>query len=83
MAVFTRDKLDGYLELEAIYWDGVDGVDGISYPTAFAMSPDSRFLYVAGSGDDALAVFSMPDTWTIFHDGFESGDSTGWSQVVP
>jgi len=83
VAVFTRDKFDGYLELEAIYRDGVDGVDGISYPTAFAMSPDSRFLYVAGSGEDSLAVFSLPDTWTIFRDGFEGGDSSLWSAVVP
>ena len=83
VAVFTRDRFDGYLEFEAVYRDGVDGVDGISYPTAFAVSPDSRNLYVAGSGEDALAVFSLPDTWTVFRDGFESGDSSGWTTVAP
>jgi DNA-binding beta-propeller fold protein YncE len=31
---------------------------GLSAPTATAISPDGRNLYVAGSGDDAIAVFA-------------------------
>lgn len=31
---------------------------------------------------DNFRVFSMPDTW-IFFDGFESGDTLGWSTTCP
>ena len=65
VALFTRDRSDGYLEFDSVYRDGVDGVDGIAYPEDLAVSPDSQFLYVAGSGDDALAVFRLPDTTSI------------------
>jgi len=83
VAVFTRDRSDGFLEFDSVYRDGVEGVDGIAYPVALAVSPDSQFLYVAGSGDDALAVFKLPDTRLIFLDGFESGDSSLWSATIP
>lgn len=81
VAVFSRDISDGFLELEKIYRDGVDGVEGISYPTAFAVSPDQKFLYVAGSGDDAIAIFELPDTSMVFSDGFENGSLAGWSST--
>ena len=38
--------------------DGVDGVTGIDEPTAIALSPDGAYVYVAGSGSNAVAIFA-------------------------
>jgi 6-phosphogluconolactonase (cycloisomerase 2 family) len=82
VAEFWRDPSDGYLELVDIQWDNENGVDGLAYPTSFAMSRDARFLYVAGSGDDAIAIFELPFEEFISGDGFESGDFNGWSTTT-
>ncbi len=37
--------------------DGVGGVNGLAGAAALALSPDGAHLYVAGAGDDAVAVF--------------------------
>ncbi len=36
--------------------DGVGGVDGLGNPAAAALSPDGSYVYVAGRGDNAVAV---------------------------
>jgi 6-phosphogluconolactonase (cycloisomerase 2 family) len=38
--------------------DGVGGATGIEEPSAIALSPDGAYLYVAGSGANAVAIFS-------------------------
>ena len=58
VAVFRRDPGSGALTPIQVQKDGVDGVDGIAYASALALSPDGAHLYVAGSRDDAVAVFS-------------------------
>ena len=78
VSFYWRDPYDGYIELETIFRDQEDGIDGIAYPAAFEVSPDSRFLYVAGSGDDAIAIFELPLNGAVFMDGFESGDLSSW-----
>ncbi len=37
--------------------DGVSGVDGLAGPRFTAVSPDGKFLYVAGENDNAIAIF--------------------------
>ena len=39
--------------------DGTAGVNGLHSAQALALSPDGTSLYAAGSGDSALAVFSV------------------------
>src|SRR4029453_13557740 len=38
--------------------DGVAGAIGIDQPSAIALSPDGAYLYVAGSGANAGAIFA-------------------------
>lgn len=58
VAVFTRDRGTGALTELEVQQDGVGNVDGVSRASAVAVSPDGRFVYVAGAGDDAVASFS-------------------------
>lgn len=64
VCVFLRDPATGRLTPGPVYRDGVNGVDGLKWIAAVALSPDGTSLY-AGSGsnpfengDDAVAVFS-------------------------
>jgi DNA-binding beta-propeller fold protein YncE len=79
VAVFSRDQVDGSLEPQTVFWNGVDGVAGIRIPVAAAVSPDSRFLYVAGSDSDSIAIFEIEVPEMVFTDGFENGDLLAWS----
>ncbi|HUI25583.1 MAG TPA: beta-propeller fold lactonase family protein, partial [Candidatus Kryptonia bacterium] len=58
VVVLGRDSLTGALTLIETKVNGVDGVRGISGPTAIAVSPDGRHVYVAGGNENALAVFA-------------------------
>lgn len=40
--------------------DGVGGVDGLYYAYGVAVTPDGQHVYVAGSEDNAVAVFGRP-----------------------
>ena len=51
--------LYGHLALAEIRSQNVDAVGGISAPYAVAVSGDSRNVYVAGFGSDAVASFSV------------------------
>jgi 6-phosphogluconolactonase (cycloisomerase 2 family) len=58
VAVFARDAGTGALSFVEAERDGVGGVDGIDGPLALAISDDGKHVYVGGSSDDGLAVFS-------------------------
>jgi 6-phosphogluconolactonase (cycloisomerase 2 family) len=58
VSVFSRDPSSGTLTFVEFKQDGVDGVDGLWAPYSVALSPDGKNVYVAGSADDAVAVFS-------------------------
>ena len=58
VAVFSRDDSTGELAFVQVVKDGQAGVDGVAAAKAVALSPDGDHVYVAGSGDDAVAVFS-------------------------
>jgi uncharacterized repeat protein (TIGR01451 family) len=63
VAVFARNEDDadnGYGELTwiASYRDGIDGVDGMNAAGDLAFDPAGMHLYVAGTGEDAVAAFA-------------------------
>ena len=56
---FTVNAADGSLQFEQAFVDGRGGVDGLGSARGIVVSPDSRFVYVAGSADNAIAVFRL------------------------
>ena len=57
ISVFHRNEFFGRLTFIEAHFDDIGGVDGLRRPLAIAVSPDGRNVYIADSGDDALAVF--------------------------
>jgi 6-phosphogluconolactonase (cycloisomerase 2 family) len=62
VAVFHRDTATGALTFMEVQKDGVDGVDGLAFASALALSPDGAYLYVTGSNDGAVAVLRRDAT---------------------
>jgi 6-phosphogluconolactonase (cycloisomerase 2 family) len=62
VTAFRRDPASGTLTQTQLVKDGVDGVDGLAYASALALSPDGKHLYVTGSTDNAVAVFGRDAT---------------------
>lgn len=60
--VFQRDPATGALTLSQTLKEGVDGVNGLAFASALAISPDGIHLYVAGTNDNAVAVFTHDAT---------------------
>ena len=58
LTVFSRDAETGALTYVTRFQDGVNEVDGLSAPYGVTFSQDGSFVYVAGSGDNAIAIFS-------------------------
>ncbi|MCP3995560.1 MAG: beta-propeller fold lactonase family protein, partial [bacterium] len=62
LAVFRRNPASGVLTFVTVYYDGgVDDlgqtIDGLREARWVTLSPDGKSVYLAGRGDDALAVF--------------------------
>src|SRR5215475_12890845 len=55
---FGRDPAIGTLVFQGLLRDGVGGVDGLASAGGMALSPGGANVYVASSGDDAIAVFA-------------------------
>jgi 6-phosphogluconolactonase (cycloisomerase 2 family) len=58
LVAYSRDAGTGDLTFLAGYTDGVSGVEGLDTPWEVLVSPDGNNVYVAGAGDDAVAVLS-------------------------
>ncbi|MEO8195215.1 MAG: beta-propeller fold lactonase family protein [Thermoanaerobaculia bacterium] len=58
LVVFDRNPATGALTFAQNKVDGVGGVDGLAVPRSVVVSPDDLNVYVAGSGDNAIAVFT-------------------------
>jgi len=58
VVVFARDPATGALSQIEVQKDDTNGVDGLDGARSVAVSPDGAQVYVAGSVEDALAVFS-------------------------
>ena len=63
VAVFARDGTTGVVSFVEAQRDGVGGVPGLSGASSVAISPDSRYVYVA-SADDAAVVALARDAAT-------------------
>ena len=57
LAVFTRNAVTGGLTFVELQKDGTGSVDGLNGTLSVAISSDSASVYVAGTDDDAVAVF--------------------------
>ena len=56
VSVFRRDSSSGFLSFVASYKNGEGSIDGLE--GAFALAATDTHLYVAGTRDNALAIFS-------------------------
>ena len=59
IAAFRRDPTTGRLTFVDRRIDGIDGADGLASARAVAVSPSGAHIYVAGFGDNAIAVLSV------------------------
>jgi 6-phosphogluconolactonase (cycloisomerase 2 family) len=57
VATFERNQTTGRLTYLDAIKDGDPGVDGLDSAQSAAISPDGKNVYIAGYGDDAVAVF--------------------------
>lgn len=73
VAVFDRDPGSGLLTYSTMVEDGVGGVDGLAGAFEVVLSPDDAHLYVAGSMDNAIAVFSRGSGGTLSYVGVAAG----------
>ncbi len=58
VVVFDRNPATGGLVFAQSKVDGIGGVDGLAVPRSVVVSPDDLNVYVAGAGDNAIAVFT-------------------------
>jgi 6-phosphogluconolactonase (cycloisomerase 2 family) len=89
---YRRDAATGLLTFVQSYSNGQDGIDGLGYPEALALSVDGRFLFVACSDVDTLVAFERdPATGELsfFHtthhipDALDGLDYSGWMMIDP
>jgi len=57
IAIFSRNAVSGVLTYAGMVQDGVGGVNGLAGVSGLAIEPNGGFLYGAGYGDDAIAIF--------------------------
>lgn len=58
VSVFARNQSTGALTLASSVVDGAGGADGIQRASSLILSPDNKFLYVSGQGENSVAIFS-------------------------
>ena len=88
LAVFSRNLTTGALIFVALVQDEINGVEGIYGASAISISTDGNYLYVAGTDDDAVALFSRDRitgrlTFVEMHqDGMGGVDGLGGVRAV-
>lgn len=66
ITVLTNAPSTGYLQFIQTVKNGRDGINGLDNVHSLILSPDGNFIYAAGTGEDALVVFSRnPDTGSL------------------
>ncbi len=58
LRVYARDPVSGVLTQSAAVDAGTSGFDALFQPTAMVMSPDGRYVYLAGIGRHAVSSFA-------------------------
>jgi len=76
VSVFARDTDTKKLSLVKSYVNGIDGVSGLNVAWVLSLSPDQHQLYVVGSGDSSVVVFSRDSTSGMlsFDAAYQQGD---------
>lgn len=88
LAVFSRDDTTGRLTFVEVQKEGVGGVDGIEGAMAVEVSPDNRHVYVAGSFEDSVVVFSRNSTTgaltyvTVYNDGIDGVEGISGASAI-
>ncbi len=80
VSVFQRNPTSGLLSFSEAHFDGIDGVDGIAGAFDVVLSPDSQYLYVAGSLDNAVAIFKRDNAGLLNY--VEQAGVTGFTQSL-
>ncbi len=57
VSAFSRNAVTGQLDLVGVWKDGEGGVDGLDGAADVVVSPDGNHVYVAGSEEEAVALF--------------------------
>ncbi len=58
IAFFSRNVTTGAVTYVGSLTDNVDGVDGLDAPYGILISNDGKFVYVTGSDESAISIFS-------------------------
>jgi len=61
VSLFRRDEVTGLLTFVHKYRDGDSGIDGLYRPAMLNITPDGRYVMVAGESDNALVIFRRDD----------------------
>ena len=76
VALCSRDAKTGKLAEVSRQQQGIEGVDGLNFPIAVTISPDSRFVYVTSpTGTGSLTTFSIKDGKLNFLQNHEGADN--------
>ncbi|MDA1215525.1 MAG: beta-propeller fold lactonase family protein [Chloroflexi bacterium] len=88
IAVFSRNATTGALTFVEVHKDGVLGVDGLDVALVVDVSPVGKNVYVTGTDDNAVAVFSRNATTgaltflEVKKDGVSGVDGLGGANPV-
>ncbi|BAP56423.1 hypothetical protein THII_2126 [Thioploca ingrica] len=77
ITVFARNPVSGKLVFIQVIQDDISGVDGLAGAELVTISADGKSVYVAGTGDNAVAVFSrnLSSGQLTFQQVLKDGDS--------
>lgn len=62
VVIFRRDATNDSLSFANVVMQGINGVFGLDSPVALAVSPNNRYVHVASSQSNSLAVFRRSAT---------------------
>lgn len=88
LAVFSRDSTTGRLTFVEVQKEGIGGVEGLDGAVAVEVSPDNRHVYVAGSLEDSVAVFSRDSATgaltfvAVYNDGIGGVDGISGASAI-
>ncbi len=81
VSAFSLDGVTGRLAFAQAVRYGDADTDGLCMPSALALSPDSKFLYVAGECDHSIAVFArVGANCVLSYTGVVKSPTPGWRQ---
>ncbi len=84
IAIFSRNTTTGVLTYDSRVRNGYNGVSGLKYVHDVQISPDGRWLFAVGYGDNCLVVFSRNETTgeLTFLDKRKHGQTDSGGQIT-